>query len=60
MEEDHQVQPVNATISQRGQWAQQDVPQDDEAVVAYPDDQDAMEEDGKASHEVVELPVGGS
>lgn len=59
-EEHPQVHPANATITRRGLTAQQDVPQGDEAVVAYPDDQDAVEEDVKASREVAELPVGGN
>lgn len=59
-EEDRRVHRANATTGQRDPWAQPDVPQDDEVVVAYQDDLDAMEEDGRASRAVAELPVGGN
>lgn len=60
VEEHPPVHPANATINQRGLRVQPDAPLGDGAVVAYPDDQDAVEEDAIASREGVELPVGGN
>lgn len=59
-EEHLQGHPANATINQRGLRVQPNAPLGDGAVVAYPDDQDAVEEDVTASREGAELPVGGN
>lgn len=58
--EEHRQVPANATVAPRDLAGQQDVPPGGGAVVAFPDDQDAVEEDVTASREGAELPAGGN
>lgn len=58
--EAHRQVPANATITPRGLGGQRDGPPGDVAVVAFPDDQDAVEEGAKASRAEAERPAGGN